>query len=72
MLQLDFEPCWIDLLIGYVHDGTLLADRKEARKLRHGLTICYLRRQAIQEIFLLAIVEVLVFFRGRICFTRSP
>ena len=25
------EPCWMDLVEGYLHEGTLLASKKEAR-----------------------------------------
>lgn len=31
VLQLDSEPCWIDPLIFYFHDGTLAINWKEAR-----------------------------------------
>ena len=34
-MQIDHEPYWIDPLIAYLKDGTLLYDPKEAQKLRN-------------------------------------
>ena len=35
VLQISTEPCWMDLLIQYLIDGSLSQDRAEARKLRN-------------------------------------
>ena len=35
IMQADSKPSWIDPVLCYLQDGTLLADRDEAKKLRH-------------------------------------
>lgn len=39
ILEVNSKPCWMDPIIHYLQEGTLLKDAAEARKLRHQSTL---------------------------------
>lgn len=39
VLQVDSEPCWMDILVHYLQEGTLLEDKAKARKLKYRSTL---------------------------------
>lgn len=59
VLQIDEEPPWIDPLVGYLKDGTLPMNRKEARKIKYQSANYFLHeKKIVQEILFIASPKV--------------